>query len=105
MSFKYTSISVVICSKINTFIFRLYFRYTEVLILKVYHKKVLLIPPNPILNTHKQICYPMHTTEIPILTLHMGNSVPHISSFMNKVYIIHRLCNVLCHIDVVIKNN
>ena len=37
----------------------------------------------------------MHTTEIPILTLHMGNSVLHISSFMNKVYIA---------IHVVIKN-
>ena len=46
MPFKYisTSDSVVICSKIYTFIFRQYFRYTEVLI---YRKKVLLIPPNP----------------------------------------------------------
>ena len=47
----------------------------------------LIISLSCILNTHQQICYPMHTTEIPILTLHMGNSVPHISLFMNEVYI------------------
>ena len=65
----------------------------------------LIISLSCILNTHQQICYPMHTTEIPILTLHMGDSVPHISSsFMNKVrtYTLHRLCNVLSHIHVVI---
>ena len=55
--------------------------------LKIMLRIHLIISLSCILNTHQQICYPMHTTEIPILTLHMGNSVPHISSFMNKVCI------------------
>ena len=47
----YISTSVFICSKIiRTFIFSQYFRYTEELILKVYHKKVLLLPSNPSIN-------------------------------------------------------
>ena len=45
----YINTSVVICSKIH--LRSQYFRYTEVLILKVYHKKVLLILPNP------SVCY------------------------------------------------
>ena len=55
--------------------------------LKIMLRIHLIISLSCILNTHQQIFYPMHTTEIPILTLHMGNSVPHISSFMNKVCI------------------
>ena len=41
MFFKHISTSVAVYSKIN------YFSHTEVLIIKVYRKKVLLIPPDP----------------------------------------------------------
>ena len=54
----------------------------------------LIISLSCILNTQQQICYPMHTTEIPILTLHMSDSVPHISSFMNN-YIDYVMCYVI----------
>ena len=53
MSFKHISTSVVACSKIiylhlvNILVMPRYSSHTEVLIIKVYHKKVLLIPPNP----------------------------------------------------------
>ena len=53
MSFKHISTSVVVCSKIiylhlvNILVMPRYFSHTEVLIIKVYRKKVLLIPPNP----------------------------------------------------------
>ena len=36
--------------------------------LKIMLRIHLIISLSCILNTHQQICYPMHTTEIPILT-------------------------------------
>ena len=36
--------------------------------LKIMLRIHLIISLSCILNTHLQICYPMHTTEIPILT-------------------------------------
>ena len=55
------------------------------------------------LKTHQQICCPIPSTEIPILTSHMGNSlVWHMikESFMSKKYTLHGLCHVSCHIHV-----
>ena len=45
----------------------------------------------------------MHTTEIPILTSHTGNSLMwHMikESFMSKKYTLHGLCHLSCHIHV-----
>ena len=55
MSFKHISTSVVVCAVksynylhlVNILVMPRYFSHTEVLIIKVYRKKVLLIPPNP----------------------------------------------------------
>ena len=59
MSFKHISTSVVVCGKIiylhlvNILVMPRYFSHTKVLIIKVYRKKVLLIPPNPTINMSK----------------------------------------------------
>ena len=50
---KHISTSVAVCSKIvylRNSAFSQYFSHTEVLNIKVYRKKVLLIPPNPSVN-------------------------------------------------------
>ena len=49
MLFKHISTSVAVCSKIvylRNSAFSQYFSHIEVLIIKVYRKKALLIPPN-----------------------------------------------------------
>ena len=53
---KHISTSVAVCSKIVYFAFSQYFSHTKVSIIKVYHKKVLLIPPNPICIYIRYFC-------------------------------------------------